>query len=172
MTNNLLQFSRFQTGNIEFKPVNLSIKRIIEGNLNLLRGTLVKKQLNLISKVGDVEVFADEDMLNSIIQNLLSNAIKFTNRGGEIRIFSNLSPNDDKFLQVRVEDTGIGMDEALLSRILVDHIKSSAGTEKEFGTGLGLLLVKEFVERNAGKITVKSSPNQGSTFIFTVPLSK
>jgi PAS domain S-box-containing protein len=172
MTNNLLQFSRFQTGNIEFKPVNLSIKKIVEGNLNLLRGTLVKKQLNLISKVGDVEVFADEDMLNSVVQNLLSNAIKFTNRGGEIRIFTNLSPNDDKYLQVRVEDTGIGMDEALLGRILVDHIKSSAGTEKEFGTGLGLLLVKEFVERNAGQISVKSTPHQGSTFIFSVPLSK
>ncbi len=172
MTNNLLQFSRFQTGNFEFKPANLSIKRIIDGTLNLLRGTMVKKQLNLVAKVSDVEVFADEDMLNSIIQNLLSNAIKFTNRGGEIRITSNLSPEDDKFLQIRVDDTGIGMDEAMLSKILMEHVKSSSGTEKEFGTGLGLLLVKEFVERNGGRISAKSVINQGSTFTFTIPLSK
>jgi PAS domain S-box-containing protein len=174
MTNNLLQFSRFQMGRMEFDPVILDIKDMLTHSLKLLRGNTIKKQINVISSVPkDIKVNADEDMLNSIFQNLISNAVKFTPKGGDIFISAKkITTTDNKnMVQIVIRDTGIGISEDLMDKIFKDHVLSSPGTEREYGTGLGLLIVKEFVERNSGQITVISRLNEGSTFSLTLPLS-
>jgi PAS domain S-box-containing protein len=173
MTNNLLQFSRFQMGRIDFNPEPLDIKEILNHSLNILRGNTIKKQINVISSVPEgIKVNADEDMLNSILQNLLSNAIKFTRKGGDIYISVNKLEDGagPKILQVSIRDTGVGITDELMNNIFIDHVQSSPGTEREYGSGLGLLLVKEFIEKNNGHITVKSKLNEGSTFTMTLPL--
>ena len=173
MTNNLLQFSRFQMGRIDFSPAELDIKTILNRSLKLLQGNTFKKQINVISSVPDgIKVLADEDMLNSILQNLISNAVKFTSKGGDIFISVNkiTVSNNKNMLQVVLRDTGVGLNNELIGQLFKEHVQSTPGTEKEYGSGLGLLLVKEFVEKNGGEITVKSKLNQGSTFSFTLPL--
>lgn len=175
MTNNLLQYSRFQIGRIEFNPVNLNIKKIISNALKLLKGSIIKKQLNIIQSIEvEEEVFADADMLNSIIQNLISNAIKFTNKGGDIKIFAKLIPFFDRpgEIEITIEDTGIGISKAGLDKIFSSQMFSTPGTEREYGTGLGLLLVKEFVERNNGRIKISSKVHHGTTFTFNLPVSQ
>jgi len=171
LLNNLLQFSRFQLGKMEFDPQNLPLYNIVEKNIEILKGNALKKQINLINKVkAGFVVYADKEMLNSIILNLVTNAIKFTGRGGDVIISS---VNNDKFVEVSVVDTGIGMDKkTLVDLFKLDVKKSTPGTENESGTGLGLMLTKEFVENNGGKIAVKSSPNKGTCFSFTLPLAK
>jgi PAS domain S-box-containing protein len=174
MTTNLLQFSRFQMGRTDFSPEPLDIKYMIMHSLNILRGNSIKKQINVITSVPDnIKVFADEDMLKSILQNLLSNAIKFTRKSGDIYISVNqltgIENND--MLQIVIRDTGVGITEDLMNNLFKDHVQSSPGTDREHGSGLGLLLVKEFVEKNNGTISVKSRLTEGSTFTFTLPLA-
>lgn len=174
MTNNLLQFSRFQMNRIEFNPVKLNVKKIIDTNLNMLKGNAIKKQLNLLTEIDPkAEVFADEEMLNSIMQNLISNAIKFTNKGGDIKVNARIINffNKPDHVEIIVEDTGIGVPKDKISKIFKEHVQSSPGTEREYGTGLGLLLVKEFVEKNRGSIKIKSKLYQGTTFTFILPVA-
>src|ERR1035437_865685 len=173
MTNNLLQFSRFQMGRVDFNPAKLDIKAMLNRSLKLLRGNTIKKRINVISSVPDgIKVSADEDMLNSILQNLISNAVKFTPKGGDIYISVNklTGSNNINMLQVLIRDTGVGLNNELIGQLFKEHVQSSPGTEKEYGSGLGLLLAKEFVEKNGGEINVKSVLNEGSTFSFTLPL--
>ncbi|MEJ2618049.1 MAG: HAMP domain-containing sensor histidine kinase, partial [Ignavibacteriaceae bacterium] len=173
MTTNLLQFSRFQMGTFEFSPANLSMKKTIQKSLRMLKGNIIKKQLNLLTDIdNDAFVFADEDMLNSVIQNLVSNAIKFTKKGGEIRIYTKIVPffNKPHQIEVYIDDTGVGISKSDLKKVFKEHMRSVPGTEKEYGSGLGLLLVKEFVEKNNGHIKVKSKLNEGTSFIFSFPI--
>jgi len=175
MTNNLLHYSRFQTGKIEFKPTTLQLKKVVDESLKLLKGNFVKKQLHIIEEVNEnLYVFADEDMLLSTIQNIVSNAIKFTYKNGEIKISSSVvsNGNEDGMAKVSVEDSGVGISEADIKRILEGDLYTNPGTEKEFGTGLGLQLVKDFIAKNGGTFSIKSKINSGSTFSFTIPLSK
>ena len=173
MTNNLLQFSRFQMGRVDFNSAELDIKAMLNHSLKLLRGNTIKKRINVISSVPNgIKVRADEDMLNSILQNLISNAVKFTPKGGDIYISVNklTGSNNINMLQVLIRDTGVGLNNELIGQLFKEHVQSSPGTDKEYGSGLGLLLVKEFVEKNGGEINVKSVLNEGSTFSFTLPL--
>ncbi len=172
MTNNLLQFSRFQMGRMEFKPINLNLLRVANRSINLLKGNAVKKQLSLKVNIdNDMQVFADEDMLISIIQNLVSNAIKFTNKSGEIQISAVKSANENE-IEISVVDSGIGISKDDLKKIFGNSFYSTPGTDREYGTGLGLILVKEFIESNEGKIFVNSTPGLGSKFRFTLPAAK
>ena len=175
MTNNLLQYSRFQTGKIDFNPENLNLKKVINECLKILKGNFVKKQLNVTDDVSEnLYVYADEDMLLSIIQNILSNAIKFTYKKGEIKISASVvtESNNGGMAKISVEDSGIGISETDMKRILEGDPYTNPGTEKEFGTGLGLQLVKDFIVKNGGRLNIKSKINAGSTFSFTIPLSK
>jgi K+-sensing histidine kinase KdpD len=175
MTSNLLQYSRFQTGKIDFTPTNLNLKKVVNECLKLLKGNIVKKQLSVIDNVSEnLYVFADGEMLLSIIQNILSNAIKFTYKKGDIKISSSVVSNgkDEGMVNISVEDSGIGITDADLKRIMDGDPYTNPGTEKEFGTGLGLQLVKDFIAKNGGKLNIMSKLNMGSTFSFTIPLSK
>ena len=170
LLNNLLQYSRFQLGKIEFEQKTLNLKKIIENNLEMLGGSVLKKEIKMINQLkDDILVFADEDMVNSILLNLITNAIKFSNRGGEISISADCQ---NGYANISIKDTGIGMDELTLKKIFkLDAKKSTPGTENETGTGLGLLIVKEFIEKHGGRIKVASQPSKGSTFSFTLPLA-
>jgi signal transduction histidine kinase len=108
-------------------------------------------------------------MLTSILRNLVSNAIKFTPEGGNIEI---MAVNQGRMIEVSVSDSGVGMDTENLDKLFrLDSHFSQRGTNNEVGTGLGLILVKEFVEKNQGKISVWSEPGKGSIFTFSIPNS-
>ena len=127
MTTNLLQFSRFQMGRIDFSPTALDIKKMLTRALTILQGNTIKKQINVISSVPeDIKVKADEDMLNSILQNLLSNAVKFTPRGGDIYISVNklTDAGNINMLQITIRDTGVGIKPDMMNQIFKDHVQS------------------------------------------------
>jgi PAS domain S-box-containing protein len=175
MTNNLLQYSRFQMKRFEFNPVKINLKKIIDDSITLLRGNAIKKNILLASEHNsNISVTADEDMLNSIVQNLISNAIKFTRRGGEVKILSNIIKFFDQPSQVELkfQDSGIGISKNDLNKIMNNFMFSTRGTDREYGTGLGLLLVREFVEKNEGQFKIESKPGHGTTVIIRFPISE
>jgi PAS domain S-box-containing protein len=168
---NLLQWSRSQTGRIEFNPQNLNLKDLVYLNSELIKASAEKKHVDVICDIPeDFFVFADDEMLKTIIRNLLTNALKFTGKGGKIGVSA---INKDSQIEFCVSDTGIGMDEnARNSLFKLDSSHSTAGTENEAGTGLGLILCKEFIEKHGCKIWVESELGKGSKFFFTLPLAK
>ncbi|MGE5411008.1 MAG: ATP-binding protein, partial [Clostridiales bacterium] len=171
LLNNLLQFTRFQTGRVQYCPKSVSLRELIERNVELIKGNIIKKELELINNIKEeIDLYIDEEMISSVIQNLLTNAVKFTPRKGEIKLSSKLDMGKNE-IEISVSDTGIGMDEQTISKLFrIEVIQTTSGTEKESGTGLGLLLTKEAVEKNNGKIYVESKPKEGTTFRFTLPL--
>jgi signal transduction histidine kinase len=166
---NLLQWARTQTGTIQFNPEVFDFNTIVERNFAFFKEMLEEKQISFIEKLPDAaNVFADSNMIDTVLRNLLANAIKFTEKG-EITISA--TPNE-RHLEVSVSDTGIGIPEEQLSGIFeIDRTMSTHGTRGETGSGLGLLICKEFIEKNGGHIHVKSKPNKGSTFTFTIPIA-
>ncbi len=175
MLSNLLQYSRFQMGRFEYRPTNFNLKAALIYNIELLKGNAQKKKIAVNLKTdNEFVVFADEDMLNSIIQNIVSNAIKFTPQYGSINIQTDKTESDgNKFLTISVTDTGVGMEKEVVDNLFrIDTIHSTPGTEKELGTGLGLVLVYEFVEKNNGKISVTSKENEGTSFYISLPEGK
>ncbi|MDP2036671.1 MAG: GAF domain-containing sensor histidine kinase [Ignavibacteria bacterium] len=165
---NLLEWSRMQTGRITFDPETFQIEKEVSTTLLLLSQTAKNKDIDLEKNIeGDISVFADKNMLSTIIRNLISNSIKFTKQGGRITISAELIKD---MVKITVADTGIGMRQEDVDKLFkLDKNFSTPGTNKEEGTGLGLLLCKEMVEQNGGKIWVESKVGEGSKFIFTVP---
>ena len=170
LLDNLLHLSRFQSGKVDFNPLKLSLKNIIEKNLQVLKITADKKEISILSSIEDnIHVFADEAMVNSIFLNLITNAIKFTRRGGKIEI--NVC-RKEKFAEISVHDHGIGMSDGTIFNLFkIGMSKTLPGTEGETGTGLGLVLTRKFVEQNGGTIKVQSKLHQGSIFSFTLPIA-
>ncbi len=167
---NLLEWSRVQLGKIEIVKENFNLSKLIQSVKSLLMGNAVKKEIIIETEFEEnVFVFADIKMINSVITNLLSNSLKFTNRGGLIKISVKKTK---KFAIVSISDSGIGMDKNTLQDLFrIDKNISRRGTENEKGTGLGLVLCKEFIERNGGELKVKSKVNVGTTFVFNIPIT-
>lgn len=165
---NLLQWGRTQMENFEAKPIVFDFKKLIERSFDTLQTVAEQKKISMFTSVlGTINVFADPDMIETVLRNLLSNAIKFTAYGGQIYVDSHQKGD---MLEFSVSDTGIGMKEAELSKLFrLEEKISKPGTADERGTGLGLLISKEMVEKNGGKIWVESKYGQGSTFFFTIP---
>ncbi|MBU2494176.1 MAG: PAS domain S-box protein [Bacteroidetes bacterium] len=168
---NLLQWSRVQTGRIEFIPENIDMKEMIQKAVELYSGNAITKQIELVPEVdGYTVAFADKNMIDTVLRNLISNAIKFSNPNDKIYIRASLK--DDK-VYVEIEDTGIGMSQSKLNKLFrIDSSFTTDGTSKERGSGLGLILCKEFVEKNNGEISVESSISKGSKFKFYIPAAK
>lgn len=169
----LLDWSRSQRGVIEFNPQNLDLNFIVKSNIDLLSTPAKEKNIELINNVPkDTIVYSDVNMLTTIIRNLISNAIKFTNLDGEIKVYS----NPDKYvnhIEITIEDNGVGISEENQQKLFrIDTGFTTLGTNKEKGTGLGLILIKEFVEKHGGTIRVESKEGMGSKFIFTMPKEK
>jgi len=111
-------------------------------------------------------------MISSVIQNLVNNSIKFTETGGDITISAESKHEEENyFIEIMVSDTGVGMSQAELDKLESAELFSTPGTEKEYGTGLGLNLVKEFLEKHGGKLIIQSEKNVGSTFIARLPIT-
>lgn len=167
---NLLNWARSQTDKIELKAQKLDIKQIAEENISLFSVTANNKDIKLMSKVPDYSLaWADFNTVNTIVRNLVSNAIKFTPRGGKIILWAQQKGED---LIFSVEDNGIGIEKETREKLFrIDISVSTQGTSFEKGTGLGLILCKEFVEKNGGKIWIKDSRfDTGSLFQFSLPL--
>ena len=164
---NLLQWSRAQTGSISFEPLSINLLEVANNVLDLLALEAQQKNIQITQTVDPVVfVFADENMIHTILRNLISNAIKFTNERGKIIL---KATSNSQMVEVSVVDTGVGISHENLQLLFnVETNISTKGTASETGTGLGLILCKEFVERNGGKIWVKSTLNKGSEFIFTL----
>lgn len=165
---NLLQWSRIQTGRIEYGPTNFALNDIVTDIIDLYQVNALKKEIALKVDVDpDLVVYADKNMVDTIIRNLLSNAIKFTYPKGTVSINALQQKSD---IIVEVVDTGTGISKKDLANLFrIDKQISRQGTQEEAGTGLGLILCKEFVEKNGGEITVESTPGTGTTFRFTLP---
>jgi signal transduction histidine kinase len=165
---NLLFWSRAQAGIIAFQPKALNIKDVINDTISLLENTANNKNIKLSSENSEkFEVICDEEMIKTVLRNLISNGIKFTNEGGTVTTILKKIGNH---IEITIVDSGIGMSPEIKSELFkIDRITTSKGTSGEKGTGLGLILCKEFVEKNNGKIWVESKPGEGSRFIFTIP---
>ncbi|MBK6608164.1 MAG: HAMP domain-containing histidine kinase [Leptospiraceae bacterium] len=165
---NLMKWVKSQTGEIDFNPENISMNYLISHAIAITEGNAYNKNITIQSQLSENDiVFADESLTNTILRNLLTNAIKFTHSNGKITI-SAKEKND--FFEISILDSGIGIDPANLQRIFILNSQSSKlGTNKEGGTGLGLILCKEFVEKQGGTIWVESELGKGSKFTFTLP---
>jgi two-component system, sensor histidine kinase and response regulator len=164
----LLQWAKSQTGRMEVKLSKSDVFELAVENINLFKVTAQEKGVNLVFNV-DVGTYAviDKNMISTVLRNLVSNAIKFTKGGGEINIETN---KIDNFIEVSVSDTGVGMSEENRRKIFeIDNNISTLGTNDEVGTGLGLIIVREFVEKNRGAIKVDSTEGVGSRFSFQIP---
>ncbi len=167
LLNDLLTWSRLQRGLIDYNPVEFNLSQIIDINLNINRLAADRKLIKLSANYpNDLTAVADRDMINTVIRNLLNNAVKFTEKGGTIEVNAQSSKG---IVQVSIIDNGIGISKEDQEKLFRIDIKTkSIGKSKEKGTGLGLILCKEFVEKNGGKIWVESEENKGSHFHFTL----
>jgi signal transduction histidine kinase/ligand-binding sensor domain-containing protein len=167
---NLLQWSRSQRGTIEYNPEKIHLQEQIDYILMLLKNSADAKEIGLRSTLPDENLYVNVDirMLHTILRNLVSNAVKFTNAGGLIIV--EIESKEREAL-IRIVDNGVGISsETLMTIFDIGSHHSTEGTNKERGTGLGLILSKEFIEKNKGKIWVESVEGKGSIFSFTLPL--
>ena len=168
---NLLTWSRAQRNILTVSPHNIAVYFTVEKCFGQLIQNALQKEIRLKNNVQpETVVFADEEMITTIIRNLVSNAIKFTNRGGTISVITQSSP---EHVAIGIKDTGIGIATEVMSQLFQPNENhTSLGTEGEKGTGLGLIICKDLVEKNNGKIWAESSPDHGTTFWLTLPAKK
>ncbi len=171
LVDNMLLWAQNQQNKVEFSPSVHDLDKFIDNVIHLEQIEASKKEITIEKFTkNNLTIKADGNMLSTVLRNLLFNAIKFTKRGGKIEISSSIYNN--MAAAVCVKDNGIGISaDKLLKLFEMDKATSTKGTENEKGTGLGLVLCKEFVERNGGKIWVESKPGEGSWFYFTIPLA-
>ena len=164
---NLLQWAKSQMQAESVKPQMLDIATITKEVVQLLRLQAEAKHIYIQSKIErPVFVYADRDMINLVLRNLLSNAIKFTPEEGCICVDAREMRSH---IEVLVQDTGTGISQEGLKKLMDENYYTTRGTEGEAGTGLGLMLCKEFLSRNGGIMRIESEPGKGSTFAFTLP---
>jgi PAS domain S-box-containing protein len=181
---NLLEWSRIQSGKMPFTPSVFDISDEISSVISVLENNASQKDIKLINEVDQgIKVEADRNMIHSVIQNLVTNSIKFSNANGRVVIRGRVpltyvkakisnEPGDRQWLEISVSDNGIGIPEEILPKLFqLNGQYSRAGTANEPGTGLGLVLCHEMIEKNGGRIWAESISGQGTTFIFTIPLS-
>ncbi len=166
---NLLEWSRLKRGTIDFKPEKINLRKAIDAGSDIVLPLARKKGIKIdLSVSDDLQVIADEHMFETVVRNLVSNAVKFTPVGGKVKVSASLSGNNS--VEIKIKDTGIGMDQDMISKLFLLNEKTSRkGTEGESSSGLGLLLCKEFIEKQCGKIWVESEEEKGSTFYFKIP---
>ncbi len=166
---NLLTWAYSQSGKIEYLPQNINIKDLTKNLFLLFEPIAQNKNIKLLDNTeSNLLVYADQNTLNTILRNLIANALKFTEKNGTITISASETEKRN-LVEISVTDTGIGIPKENLDALFrIDKNVTTLGTEKETGTGLGLLLCKEFVEMNGGNIWVESEIGKGSKFIFTI----
>jgi two-component system, sensor histidine kinase and response regulator len=170
LLDNLLSWARSQQQQVSFEPSLANLKKLIDDNIKVLESTAKNKSINITYIPDENEnAFFDKNSISTVIRNILSNAIKFTREGGEIKITTKRLENT---LQVSISDSGVGIPSEVIDDLFKpDKIVTTRGTSDEKGTGLGLKLCKDFIDKNSGKIWVESEIGKGATFHFTIPVS-
>lgn len=170
LLDNLLNWAKAQTGQIIYKQEKINLSSIITEIQEMSNSIARIKGISLTYiQTDQVEVYADINMLKTILLNLISNAVKFTNSNGEITLSAKQSGDN---IEITVSDNGIGMSEQVIQNLFkIDESLIATGTANEKGSGLGLMLCKEFVEKHGGRIWVKSEVGKGSDFTFSLPLA-
>ncbi len=164
---NLLEWSKFKTGSLTVNPAKFNINDSVMRVVSLYHQIAENKNIELSAFKGpDIQVYADPDMVNSVLRNLISNALKFTSDGGKVAISID---DGEEFVFVHIRDNGTGIKPEKLDTLFdIGHVSSQRGTSNEKGTGLGLMLCRDFVNENGGQIMVESQFGVGSTFTFTL----
>ncbi|HKI77208.1 MAG TPA: PAS domain S-box protein [Ignavibacteriaceae bacterium] len=172
LVNSLLDWTRLQTGRIKFEPERIEANSIVKKSINSLSGAALQKGINLDSNIpDDLLINVDESLIFQVFNNLLSNAIKFTGKNGKI-VISFAYTESLRFIEFSVKDSGTGIKKENINKLFnVDSKFTSEGTAGERGSGLGLSLVKEIIEKHGGKIWVESEYGKGSDFKFTLPIA-
>jgi two-component system, sensor histidine kinase and response regulator len=165
---NLLTWSRAQRQKLTLSPQNIALNITVEKCFGLMHQNAIQKEIRLKNKISpETVIYADDEMITTVIRNLVSNAIKFTHRGGVISV-SAKNAEEDVIIEIR--DNGIGIEKERIPNLFnPDENHTNLGTEGEKGTGLGLIICKDFVEKNSGKIWIESEPGEGSAFYISVP---
>ncbi len=164
----LLTWNKMQTGTLDFEPREFSASEMIKENVELLSEKAKHKEITLKNEVDDsLQIYADPDMFKAIIRNLVSNAIKFTNKDGEVKVTAESDYDKTTF---SVIDTGVGISDENKEKLFkLDNSFTTMGTDKERGTGLGLIICKDMIKKHGGDIWVESTQGEGSSFRFTIP---
>lgn len=167
---NLLNWSRIQTGRLKYTPEKIDVELLVEKTISLFNETALKKTINFkFNPVGKIFAYADENMVYTVLRNIVSNAIKFSNKNDEIRIVCSVS---NERVEILVSDDGVGiLDEDIKKIFNIGVHHSTYGTDKEAGSGLGLLLSKELIEMNKGELEIKSELNYGTEIKIILPAS-
>lgn len=168
---NMLCWANAQRGKIDFQPENAPLRQIVDNNLRVLAGVAREKSVRIGTDIDpNLLVFADLNMAMIVLRNLIANAVKFTPEGGRIDVTAEAGETE---VAVSVADTGVGIGRERLPRLFqIDDHFTTPGTRNEKGSGLGLLLCREFVERNSGRIWAEDRPGAGAVFTFTLPKSR
>ena len=166
-------------GGMKYHPEELGVANLAQETVELLKQAADKKEIELHSDIQDgLVIYADKNMLDTVLRNLTGNAVKFTPRGGEVNLRARVKPSPqeteasktEEVIEVTVADTGVGMSQESLERIFrLEATQSTPGTEQEEGTGLGLIICKEMIEQNGGQIWVQSESGKGTTVSFSMP---
>lgn len=167
----LLLWSRIQMNKIDLTPEKNNLLRIANSSIAIVKENAKKKNIEIINLIDEnTEFFANDTAVKTILRNLLSNAIKFSHRQSKVTLKSTPYLNDNNFIEVTISDNGVGISKETIEKLFrIETNVTTYGTEKEKGTGLGLILCRELVEKNGGRIWVESIENEGSTFHFTIP---
>lgn len=168
---NLLEWSRAQTGRITWEPDDIFMSALVSETVDIMTKAAENKNINILSFIPEkVKAYGDENMVKTVLRNLISNGIKYSHSGSRI-VLSCKNKNDE--LVFSVQDFGIGISDEHRKKLFnLDSSFTTKGTDNEIGTGLGLILCKEFIERNNGRIWVESEPEKGATFYFSLPATK
>jgi len=171
---NLLEWARMQQGQIQFEPENLALNDAVIAEIQNLQYSADLKKIKLTNNTPEnLTIKADYNMLLTILRNLISNAIKFTPEGGQVKVEAKIEgevKGEKSQVVISVSDTGIGMTKETIENLFkIESSISTRGTNNERGTGIGLLLCKDFIEKHKGNIAVKSMPGKGSTFTIYLP---
>jgi PAS domain S-box-containing protein len=166
---NLLEWAQFQKGSISFSPKSLCLSGLFSLNIDSISQRAFQKGITIFNEIpDDLVVYVDEKMINSVLRNLLSNAVKFTRKGGTVT--GKARKIDSGMIEISVTDTGVGIPDSINAKLFnLGEKMGRPGTDNEPSTGLGLVLCKEFIEKNGGKIWVQSRENIGTTFYITLP---
>lgn len=170
LIDNLLTWTRLQSGKMEQSPNRLELKKLVQEVLFLSETNALKKNISLYNEVDpDAFIIADQNMIDLVLRNLISNSIKFTQYGGEVRISAT---RKDDYYKISISDNGVGIPPQNLTKLFkLDSMLTTTGTNNEQGSGMGLLLVKDFVEIQGGYISIKSEVGQGTTVEFSIKAS-
>ena len=165
---NLLEWAQMQSGSINLMQKDISLSEMIAKNVEVIKDRSEQKKISINNMITDpIHAYADEKMINSVLLNLISNAVKFTHRNGTVTISAKRT--EDQMIEISIRDTGVGMSKSVVDKLFkVGERIGTKGTDGELSTGLGLLLCKEFIDKNDGKIWVESEEGVGSTFYFTL----